>query len=134
MNSLSTYLPNEIIDIIARNVHELIMRDLNKEFKEDVEYNKAEKWGPDSDEPYRLAHDEFGFEDYFFLLSYYRQKNPGRHHKTETYYWWAKQGDTLDLRKMLPHITIESEFESESESEDELPPPPPRRTHRKKTL
>ena len=40
MNNLNKYLPNEIIDIIAKKLHESIMLDLNEEFEEAVEMNK----------------------------------------------------------------------------------------------
>jgi len=40
MNNLNKHLPNEIIDIIAKKLHESIMLDLHEEFKEVVERNK----------------------------------------------------------------------------------------------
>ena len=115
-------------DIIARNLHELIMLDLNEIFKDEVEFNKAEKWGPFSDEPVCSARDEFDFEEYFKEMFHYGQTSPARHRETASYYHWVVQGDTLHLRKKSPVIQIESESgsESESESEDELPPPPKR--------
>ena len=40
MNSLNKYLPNEIIDGVAKKIHESIMLDLNEKIEEAVEMNK----------------------------------------------------------------------------------------------
>lgn len=116
MNSLTKRLPNEIVDIIARKLHESIISDLHEEFNFRVDHNKAERraWTEDGDEVWP-AHEEFDPLEHLYerYLAYGRGLN-ARHYKTASNYrWWPQNDGTLELYR----TDVDSDLESESEDD-----------------
>ena len=72
MNNLNKYLPNEIIDAIAKKMHESIMLDLNEEFKDKVEACTLLRLVP-------IGH---------FVTMWHHYYKPAVKHSTPSKYFW----------------------------------------------